>query len=181
LTVTTLLATVLGVSRWLYLAKPWVKPEHGYSMVACCDTDARSMVLEYRMREPFRVVVLHRLERPSQFPKGIVQSEVVATLASEYDLLRGYFVRLRVSKGRQVAIEAKNEAKRFAPWSVADASKTEWAGLGERVSFSDGLGVAVAELAASGDSQEVIELYAATDGHLRPLTDWSFGEGRGSR
>jgi hypothetical protein len=91
-----------------------------------------------------------------------------------------------VSKEPQVAVKANNKTVWISPWSVADASKTKWTAPREGASFGVGIGHSVVELAVSKDSREVIELFVSTareerniDRQFPPLTDWSFGEGRG--
>jgi len=168
---TALLASVLGVARWVYLAKPWMTPRNHMAIVALCERATKSMLLEYRMDKPFKVVLIHRLQnaRPAPSELGVhvapvekVRKEVAAIIRSDFDVLRGHFVRFRMSNGKQVAIEANNETKWIAPWSAADASNTKWEWLGEGFESRDGGGILLGEMAVSNDSEEVIEVYVGT-------------------
>ena len=62
-----------------------------------------------------------------------------------------------------IAVEANNETKWIAPWSVADASKTRWESLSAGLRISDGGGILFGKLGASKDSEELILLYAGTE------------------
>jgi hypothetical protein len=169
---TALLASMLGVARWVYVtvypAWPWVVPRiRDSAIVAVCETDANSMLLEFRMRKPFKLVLNHCLEERSQSPQGpgvhilnvkTNRSERVTIIPSKLELLRGYFARFRVFNGKRLAIEANNETKWIEPWSVIDASKAKWTAPGRGDQIGCGAGQGIIQLAASNGSEEWIYL-----------------------
>ena len=112
--------------------------------------------------KPFKVGLYHRLFRDeSQGGVTDVRSETIVIIDSKWDLLRGHFARFRVSSGAAVLVEVDGKTTRVAPWSVADASKTNW-GLGEGLQIGDGVGMYLGHIARSKGSDEVIVVYAGT-------------------
>jgi hypothetical protein len=165
---TALLATVLGVAQWIRLERPWVVPERNNSaIVAICEKDAHSVLLEFRMRKPFKIVLDHSLEKriKSQAVSGVsfqsvetVRSETAATMPSTIGLLGGHFVRFRVTIGKEVTVQANNDTISIAPWLVDDASNATRSAPREGEQIGCGAGRGILQLAANNDSEEWIYL-----------------------
>ncbi len=76
-------ALALGVGRWAYLLRPWLDPEEGVTLV---ESEQREdfLLVRYRMREPFKVVLVHELRQPTMVASEPgVQVPALRTLLSE--------------------------------------------------------------------------------------------------
>jgi hypothetical protein len=167
---TAFLASVLGVAEWIRLERPWVVPDRENSaIVAICEKDAHSVLLEFRMRKPFTLVLRHCLQKRIKSPTitGVsiqiqnvegVRSETVAIMPSTIGLLRGHIVRFRVTIGKEVTIQTNNETVSIALWLVDDVSNATWSAPREGDEIGCGGGRGIFQLATNNDSEEWIYL-----------------------
>lgn len=168
LVLTLVVALALGIGRWMYFSRPWLYAKHGGVLVAESEVGEDSMLVEYRMREPFKIALVHVLRERAQYgpvvglPEAVLRSEVVSVFSSKYDFVRGHFVRLRVSTGGSLAIEANGTPAQVVPWSVPDVC-TQWNTWPEGHEICNGCGVELVEIAANKGSREVIDVYSGTD------------------
>lgn len=96
-----------------------------------------SFVVEYRGYAPFEFRIDHSLQtagEPSSEPGvhigqvGTYRTEEVVTFSSRYDWIRDeHVVRLRMTRGKELAIQCGSKTVRVSPWLVPDASETRWA------------------------------------------------------
>src|SRR5438067_219590 len=110
---------VLSIGVFLLISR-WPRIDPHLVLVTRHSPEPDVLELEYRMREPFKVALAHRISERFDPPQetgirvGSVKterSEQAAVFDAKYDLLRGeYSVRLRLTKGSGIRVEGTGGA-----------------------------------------------------------------------
>jgi len=156
----------------LILRAPRIKP--GMVLITKCQQTEDSLVIEYRMEEPFELVLEHWQHEPLVRSDGTgvtvgtyqnLRTESVAKVKSKYSLLRGeHYVTLALERGRLLFyVKANGLIHEVVPWSNEPASKAR---LLPRHIRGDHLGnyvgIKQVEFAADSGVEESLVVYAGT-------------------
>jgi hypothetical protein len=138
----------------------------------------KSLDIEYRMRQPFSVVLDHTLEAVSKQPaeSGIqlssterLRAEEVARIPSWYDILHGeYYVRLHLSQQNgELVLDGNGQTLAIPIWCGKPAIDFNWTvgGSGRRAAA---VGTSIATLRASGEQESLWARATISDGSDRP-------------
>lgn len=178
----------LGVLLVIAIVLRWPRLDPEMVTVMRSDLLGGQYILEYRMTKPFDVGMQHGIRKPFNVPdtpgihfgqgRSPSRKDEPIFISSAHDWLRGeHYVRLELTKGPTLHIEANGNSFDMSPWITPDANNLnwvlqggsirsgnqDWVPIGGRLYLGDSIGNDIVQFALTPEQHEYVILYAGTN------------------